>query len=371
VTNSLEFYDTTKPAEAIQEFLDDLSNWYLRRSRERIWKPTLDEDKIATYLTLYECLTTLITLLAPFMPFMTEELYQNLVRSVDKEAPVSIHLCDWPQVQEKLVDEQLTSETHLVMRVVGLGRAAREKAQIRVRQPLNSLYVRVPSDAEEDALIRHKEQILEELNIKDLDLLSEDSDMLAYSLKPQVKILGPKHGPLVQKILGYFKGLDAHGSQEAARSLTEANELTIIVGGQQVTLLPEEIEVSATARPGFVTAEERGYIVALETTLTDELKEEGLIRDLTHFIQDMRKKAGFNIDDRIGLALYTDVELAQTLQPHMEEIMQETLAGNVLVSISERDYPSFEITYREKISPNSAKKLEAYSVEVVLGRLIH
>ncbi len=370
VSNSLEFYDTTKPAEAIQEFLDDLSNWYLRRSRERIWKPGLDEDKIATYLTLYECLTTLVTLLAPFMPFMTEELYQNLVRSVNKAAPLSVHLCDWPQVQEKLIDEQLTSETHLVMRVVGLGRAAREKAQIRVRQPLNSLYVRVPSDAEEDALIRLKEQILEELNIKNLDLLSEESDMLAYSLKPQVKILGPKHGPLVQKILAYFKGLDAHGSQEAARQLAEANELPIIVAGQQVTLLPEEIEVSATARPGFVTAEERGYIVALETTITDELREEGMIRDLTHFIQDMRKKAGFNIDDRIGLALYTNVELAQTLQPHMEEIMQETLAGNVLVSISERDYPSFEITYREKISPSSAKKLESYTIEVVLGRLI-
>jgi isoleucyl-tRNA synthetase len=371
VSNGLEFYDTTKPAEAIQEFLDDLSNWYLRRSRERIWKPGLDEDKVSAYLTLYECLTTLLTLLAPFMPFMTEELYQNLVRSVDKEAPLSVHLCDWPQVKEELIDEQLTSETHLVMRVVGLGRAAREKAQIRVRQPLNSLYVRVPSDAEEDALIRLKEQILEELNIKNLDLLSEDSDMLAYSLKPQVKILGPKHGPLVQKILAYFKGLDAHAAQEAARQLSEANELSIIVADQQITLLPEEIEVSATARPGFVTAEERGYIAALETTLTDELREEGLIRDLTHFIQDMRKKAGFNIDDRIGLALYTDVSLAQVLQPHMEEIMHETLAGNVLLSISERDYPSFEITYRELISPDSAKKLEDYTVEVVLGRLIH
>jgi isoleucyl-tRNA synthetase len=370
VSNGLEFYDTTKPAEAIQEFLDDLSNWYLRRSRERIWKPALDQDKISAYLTLYECLTTLVTLLAPFMPFMTEELYQNLVRSVNKEAPLSVHLCDWPQVQEKLIDEQLTSETHLVMRVVGLGRAAREKAQIRVRQPLNSLYVRVPSDAEEDALLRLKEQILEELNIRNLDLLSEDSDMLAYSLKPQVKILGPKHGPLVQKILGYFKGLDAHGAQEAARQLSEANELPIIVGGQQITLLPEEIEVSATARPGFVTAEERGYIAALETTITDELREEGMIRDLTHFIQDMRKKAAFNIDDRIGLALYTDVDLAQVLQAHMEEIMQETLAGNVLISISERDYPSFEITYREKISPASAKKLENYTVEVVLGKLV-
>ena len=368
VTKGLEQYDTTKPAEALQSFLEDLSNWYLRRSRERIWKPQMDDDKLAAYLTLYECLTTLITLLSPFMPFLTEELYQNLVRTVDASAPLSVHLCDWPQARPDLIDEQLTSETHLVMRIVGLGRAAREKAQIRVRQPLNSLYIHVPARVEEDALQRLSDQILEELNIKELELLSADSDMLAYTLKPQVKILGPKYGPLVQKILGYLKGLSSHDAQEAATQLNTAGTLTIRVADKEVTLTKDEVEILATARPGFVTAEERGYIAALETTITPQLREEGMVRDLIHFIQDMRKKAGFNIEDHIGLALYTDVNLAQILQSYQSEIMQETLAVNLLLSISQRDFPSFEEVYRERIAPDTSKKLEEYTIDIVLGK---
>jgi isoleucyl-tRNA synthetase len=369
VTEGLEQYDTVKPTEALQEFLDDLSNWYLRRSRERIWKSELDNDKVAAYLTLYECLTTLVTLLSPFMPFMTEELYQNLVRNVDENAPLSVHLCDWPTVHEELVDEQLTNETRLVMRIVGLGRSAREKAQIRVRQPLNALYARVPSLAEEEALHRLSEQVLEELNIKSLELMSNDSDMLAYTLKPQVKVLGPKYGPLVQKILAKFKALDARGAQEAARLLNETGALNFTIEGQQVELTSDEVEVVATARPGFVTAEERGYIVALETTITPQLREEGLVRDLTHFVQDMRKKAGFNIEDHIGLALYSNVELAQVLQRHGQSLCAETLADNLLISIDHKDKPSFSEVYRETISPTSLKKLEGYTVEVVLGKI--
>jgi isoleucyl-tRNA synthetase len=304
------------------------------------------------------------------MPFMTEELYQNLVRSVNEQAPISVHLQDWPQVNEDLIDEQLTNETHLVMRVVGLGRAAREKAQIRVRQPLNALHVHVPSLAEEEALTRLSDQILEELNIKQLQLMSSDSDMLAYTLKPQVKILGPKYGPLVQKILALFKTLDTHEIQDAARQLNETGTLNLIVGEQhEVTLTVDEVEVIATARPGFVTAEERGYIVALETTITPELREEGLVRDLTHFVQDMRKKAGLNIEDHIGLALYTDAELANLLTDYMQEISRETLADNLLISISQDDVPSFTEMYRESISPTSLKKLENYTIEVVLGRV--
>jgi len=369
VNDGLEQYDTVKPAEALQAFLDDLSNWYLRRSRERIWKTELDNDKLAAYLTLYECLTTLVTVLSPFMPFMTEELYQNLVRSVNDKAPFSVHLCDWPQVQEDLIDELLTNETHLVMRLVGLGRSAREKAQIKVRQPLNALYVRVPSLAEEEAVMRLSEQVLEELNIKRLELIASDSTMLAYTLKPQVKVLGPKYGPLVQKILTKFKALDAHGTQEAAKLLNETGTLNFTIDGQQVELTSDEIEVISTAQPGFVTAEERGYIVALETTITPQLREEGLVRDLTHYVQDMRKKAGFSIEDHIGLAFYTNAELAQTLLHYGEVLCSETLADNLLVSISEQDKPSFTEVYREKVSPTSAKKLEAYTIEVVLGKM--
>ena len=370
VTNSLEQYDTVKPTEVLQAFLEDLSNWYLRRSRERIWKPELDDDKLAAYLTLYECLTTLLTLLAPFMPFLTEELYQNLVRSVNQNAPFSVHLRDWPEVQEELIDEKLTNETHLVMRIVGLGRAAREKAQIRVRLPLNALHVHVPTTTEEEALQRLSGQVLEELNIKHLELMSDDSDMIAYTLRPNAKVLGPKYGRLVQQILLYFKHLNTHLAQVAASKLNTTRKLEIIVDEQQVTLTTEEVEVIATARPGFVTAEERGYIVALETTITPQLREEGLVRDLTHFIQDMRKKAGLNIENHIGLALYTGTELALILQTHGDEIISETLADNLLVSINqEQDKPSFEEIYRERISPTSQKKLEGYSIEVVLGKI--
>jgi isoleucyl-tRNA synthetase len=369
VTSGLESYDSSMPGSAIQEFLDNLSNWYLRRSRERIWKKELDNDKVGAYLTLYECLTTLITLLAPFIPFTTEDLYQNLVRSVNRNAPLSVHLNDWPQVREELIDEQLTRETHLVMRIVGLGRSAREKAQIKVRQPLNALYVRVPNPAEAEALLRLKDQVLEELNIKHLELMGEDSDMLAYTLKPNVKVLGPKYGPLVQKILAKFKALDAHGAQEAARVLNETGILSFTLDGQQIELTSNEIEVVATARPGFVTAEERGYVVALETTITPELREEGLVRDLTHYIQDMRKKAGLNIEDHIALALFTDEELASILNRNRETLQSETLADVLYISTNGQEVPALNEVYRETIAPTELKKLENYRVEVVLGRL--
>src|SRR2546421_341140 len=369
VTNGLEQYDTSKPADAMQKFLEDLSNWYLRRSRERFWKTGMDNDKVAAYLTLYECLTTSLILLAPIMPFITEKIYQNLVRSVNTNAPSSVHLCDWPKVNEELLDERLSSETQLVMRVVNLGRAAREKAQIKVRQPLNALYVRVLNRAEEESLVRQSGQVLEELNIKHLHFMSNDSNMLAYTLKPKVKILGPKYGPLVQKILAAFKSLDTRGAHEAANLLNETGTLNFTIDGQQIELTLDEVEVIATARPGFVATEERGYVVALETTITSELREEGLVRDLTHYIQDMRKKAGFNIEDHISLTLYTDEDLASILHRHETTLGSETLADSLSIRL---DQPATQIpgeAYRENISPHELKKLENYTVEVVLARL--
>lgn len=369
VTEGLENYDTEHPAMAMQDFLEDLSNWYVRRNRKRFYSTGMDTDKVAAYLTLYECLTTLLKLLAPFVPFTAEELYQNLVRSVDENAPLSIHLNDWPLVDEKLIDEKLTRETQLVMRVVGLGRAAREKAQIKVRQPLNALHVRVTRQDEEEALTRQQAQVLEELNIKQLNLLSADNDMLAYTLKPQVKILGPKYGPLVQKILARFKALDAHGANEAARQLQTTGSLSFTVEGQQVTLSAEEVEVVSTARPGFVAAEEHGYVVALETTITPELREEGLVRDLTHYIQDMRKKAGFKIEDHIALRLEADAELAAMLERHKAELQAETLTDELAIVTAAAQAPAIDEAYREKVAPNEAKKLEQFTCEIILGRL--
>jgi isoleucyl-tRNA synthetase len=199
--------------------------------------------------------------------------------------------------------------------------------------------------------------------------MGEDSDMLAYTLKPNVKVLGPKYGPLVQKILAKFKALDAHGAQEAARVLNETGILSFTLDGQQIELTSNEIEVVATARPGFVTAEERGYVVALETTITPELREEGLVRDLTHYIQDMRKKAGLNIEDHIALALFTDEQLASILNRNRETLQSETLADVLYISTNGQEVPALNEVYRETIAPTELKKLENYRVEVVLGRL--
>jgi isoleucyl-tRNA synthetase len=367
VTASLERYDSAHATESLQNFIEHLSNWYLRRSRERIWKSELDDDKLGAYLTLYECLTTLVTLLAPFVPFFSESLYQNLVRSVQQEAPLSVHLCDWPQARQELIDEALTQDTHLVMRVVGLGRAAREKAQIRVRQPLNTLYVRLPSQADQEAVLRLKDQVLEELNIKRLELLSDDSEMLAYTLRAQARVLGPKYGPLVQKILAMLKSLDAHAASEAARQLREQGVLTLTVEGREITLTPEEVEVIATARPGYVTAEERGAVVVLETTITPELREEGLIRDLTHYIQDMRKRANLKIEDHIQLTLCADEELAAMVQRHAAELQEETLADSLHVETTPLAEPLPGELYRETLSPTSPRKLEGYTVQVIIA----
>ncbi|WP_376795662.1 isoleucine--tRNA ligase [Thermogemmatispora sp.] len=367
VTAGLERYDSAHATEVLQDFIENLSNWYLRRSRERIWKSELDDDKLGAYLTLYECLTTLVTLLAPFVPFFAESLYQNLVRSVKQEAPLSVHLCDWPQARQELLDEALTRDTHLVMRVVGLGRAAREKAQIRVRQPLNTLYVRLPSQADQEALLRLKEQVLEELNIKRLELLSDDSEMLAYTLRAQARVLGPKYGPLVQKILATLKGLDAQAASEAARQLREHGALTLTVEGREITLTPEEVEVIATARPGYVTAEERGAVVVLETTITPELREEGLIRDLTHYIQDMRKRANLKIEDHIRLVISTDEELAAMVRRHAAELQEETLADSLRVETTPLSEPLPGELYRETLSPTSSRKLEGSTVQVVIA----
>jgi isoleucyl-tRNA synthetase len=199
--------------------------------------------------------------------------------------------------------------------------------------------------------------------------MSNDSNMLAYTLKPQVKVLGPKYGPLVQKILAALKSLDAHGAYEAAKLLNETGRLNFTIEGQQIELTSDEVDVIAIARPGFVATEERGYVVALETTITSELREEGLVRDLTHYIQDMRKKAGFNIEDHISLTLYTDEELASILHRHETTLRSETLADSLLIR---RDQPATPISgevYREQISPHELKRLENYTVEVVLGRI--
>jgi isoleucyl-tRNA synthetase len=362
-TRGLELFDTRPAAQAIGAFLENLSNWYVRRSRRRFWKSEEDNDKVAAYLTLYECLVTVVKLLAPFTPFLAEALYQNLVVSVDRNAPESVHLCDWPLADAALVDERLARETRLVMRMVNLGRAAREKAQIRVRQPLSVLYARVTTADERASLERLAGQVLEELNIKRLDFLPEDSDMLVYTLKPRVSLLGPKYGSLMKPLLGALNQL---APADAVRQLRATGKLVLTVNGQEVALVEEELEAVATAKPGYVAAEDAGYVAAVETTLSPELVEEGLVRDLTHYLQDMRKKADFSIEESINAQLVTDAELAGVLNRYTDYIKDETLARDLTILAGEPSAASADGAYTDTIAP---AKLGGHQVQVTLSRL--
>jgi isoleucyl-tRNA synthetase len=329
-TASLADFDAQHAVEALAAFVENLSNWYVRRSRRRFWKSEEDNDKVAAYLTLYECLVAVTKLLAPITPFLAESLYQNLVRRLDESAPESVHLADWPEANEALVNRALEDETALVMRLVNLGRAAREKAQARVRQPLPALFVRVANAVEANSLDRLASQVLEELNVKRLELLPVESDMLLYALKPRMNVLGPKFGKLAPKVAAAVRSVDA---QEAARVLRETGTLKLEVEGQEVFLTPEEVEIEASAREGYVAAEDRGYVAVLETTLTPELEAEGLMRDLTHLIQDVRKHAGLAIEDTIDTWVATDADLAATVERFASYVKDETLTRQLVVLI--------------------------------------
>ncbi len=363
VTSGLDLFETRGPAAAIGAFLENLSNWYVRRSRRRFWKSEEDTDKVAAYLTLYESLVTVVKLLAPFTPFLAEALYQNLVRRVNQHAPESVHLTDWPVADATLVDERLGRETRLVMRMVNLGRAAREKASIRVRQPLSTLYARVTTAEERASLARLADQVLEELNIKRLEFLPEESDMLVYTLKPRISLLGPKYGARMKALLAAINRLDVG---ETVRRLRADGQIALDVEGQLVILTAEELEAFATAREGFVAAEEAGYITAIETRLTPELVEEGLVRDLTHYLQDMRKKADFLIEETISARLVTDAELVAVLQRYERYIKEEILARELVVVADGQPAANAAGAFSDTIAP---AKLGGHQVVVTLHRL--
>jgi isoleucyl-tRNA synthetase len=332
--NALAAYDSKQAGDAIAGLLDNLSNWYVRRSRRRFWRSEEDTEKRAAYLTLYECLVTVTKLLAPLTPFLSEALYQNLVhRLEDGKAMESVHLCDWPKADSSLISPRLHDETALVMRLVNLGRAAREKAQLRVRQPLSVLYVRVRSDGERASIQRLADQVLEELNVKRMELLPPDSNMLAYTVQPKMEILGPKYGKLLPKVLAALRTGDSTSMQTAARTLQETGKLALSVAGETIVLSLDEVEVEARAREGYVAAEDHGYVAVLDTTLTSELTAEGLARDLTHLLQDVRKRANLAIEDSIDTWLVLDPELAGVVERYRGYVCEETLTRNLTVAI--------------------------------------
>ena len=327
VTDSLEEFDTMTASRAIQEFIDDLSNWYVRRSRRRFWKSEADGDKRAAYDTLYACLETVTRLMAPFTPFLADELYSNLVRSWNAGAPESVHLTDWPAVDAAAVDEGLSRETRLVMRLASLGRAARAKAGQKVRQPLGRALFGLRSASELEGARRLADQLAEELNVKEIAFLGTsesgtESDYLSYAIRPNLPALGPKYGNQVGAIRSALTKADPAAIAAAVR----AREKIVLEG---FALAPDEVLVEPQARATYVAAQDAGYTAIVTTEVTPELAAEGLAREIVHRVQGMRRDAGFNIADRIALAFDGDDEIAAVLARHDGYVRQETLAEQV------------------------------------------
>jgi isoleucyl-tRNA synthetase len=318
---ALEAYDLPPAVKAVEGFIEDLSNWYVRLNRRRFWKSGSDSDKAAAYLTLHETLTTLCRLLAPILPFLSEEIYQNLVRSVDARAPESVHLCPYPEVREDRIDEGLMAEMETAIRLVSLGRAARTSFGLKVRQPLAEMVV-VTGDGDAAGLDRMRPLILQELNVKGLRLATDRAALVQHSVKLQFGTVGRKFGKLVPGLKKALEGMDPESvASRAGRG--EAVEVT--VDGQPLHLTPEDLQVEARAAEGLAVAEDAGIVVALDTRITEELEDEGFAREFVHRIQTMRKEAGLEIADRIRLACEVGERLRRALGRFEDYILSETL----------------------------------------------
>jgi isoleucyl-tRNA synthetase len=322
-TDRYESFDAATVTRRIETFVDDLSNWYVRRGRPRYWKSESDDDKVAAYVTLWEVLVTLAKLLAPAMPFLAEELYQNLVRSVDDAAPESVHHCEWPKALAEWEDAGLRDAMRVVRQVVGLGRAARQKSKMKVRQPLPALLVRVKSERERAAVKRLEDQILDELNVKRVELVEETTGLVSYRIKPNFKLLGPRFGPQVNAVA---KALQTGNPAELAQKRAGGEHVALVVGGLEVDIPSEEFDVETVAAEGYEVVEEGGYVVALDTRLTPELLQEGLARELVRRLNDMRKDAGFRVEDRIVTYYQGGDQVESVFAHYADYIRQETLS---------------------------------------------
>jgi isoleucyl-tRNA synthetase len=319
----------------VEAFLDDLSNWYVRRSRRRFWRATpnqvMDADKQAAYTTLYITIVTLARLLAPVLPFLSESLYQNLVRSIDPSAPVSVHLTGYPLAgsAQPVDDRRLLAEMEVVRRVARLGHVARKGAGLRVRQPLVRMLVTVPGAEDRAALIRHQAELLDELNIKALEVLASDAGLVRYRIKPNLRLLGPRLGKELPALRAALEKLDAQAATAIARAVEAGRPVRLSLGENSVVLAPDEVLVEALPLEGYAIAADGGTQVALDTTLTDALRREGLARDLVRAVQEARKSAGLALADRIALYLLPEQERAD-LRVVLDEwgayIRAETLA---------------------------------------------
>jgi isoleucyl-tRNA synthetase len=323
VTYALEHYDVLGATRPIETFVDQLSNWYLRRSRRRFWKSGSDADKQAAYATLYEALVAISKLVAPTMPFMAETLYQNLVRSVDDTAAESVHLATWPGFDAGVIDDNLNKDMALVMRLASLGHAARNKANRKVRQPLSEAAFMVSSRDERKVIGDHADLLEDELNVKHVRLLDAAGEALSYSLNPLPKQLGQKYGNLFPELRKAVLELEV---EPTATALLAGQSIHVELNGTGYDLLPEEVEVRVQAKSGYAVAAENAYVAALVTELTPELVQEGLAREFVRRVQDLRKTADLDIADRIHLYYMATPGLLEAVSANKEYVMNETLA---------------------------------------------
>ncbi len=323
VDDYLNSYKITETARALQSFTDDMSNWYVRRCRERFWAKGMEQDKINAYMTLYTALITLSKISAPMIPFMTEEIYQNLVRSVDKNAPESIHLTDFPAVNEEFIDKELEVSMDEVLDIVVLGRAARNSANIKNRQPIGNMYVKA-----ENVLSSFYVEIIEdELNVKNVEFKDDVEEFVSYSFKPQLKTVGPKYGKLLGKIKEALSSLDGHA---AMKSLNETGSLSFDFNGEKAVLGREDLLIDTVKNDNFVTEADNKVTVVLDIRLDDSLLEEGFVRELISKIQTMRKEAGFEVVDHITLSQNGNDRIAEIIKKNEAVIKNDTLADEII-----------------------------------------
>ena len=323
VDENLGAYRIPEAARALQEFVDEMSNWYVRRCRERFWAKGMEQDKINAYMTLYTALTTVCKAAAPMIPFMTEEIYQNLVKSVDQEAPESIHLCDFPAVDESLCDKELEENMDAVLKIVVLGRACRNSASIKNRQPIGQMYVKAPSELPEF----YQDIIREELNVKAIEFTDDVSNFTTYNFKPQLKTVGPKYGKLLNGIRKHLTELDGN---KAKAELDSKGMLEFTVDGMPVELSEEDLLIEMVKQEGFVTEADSEFTVVLDTNLTEELLEEGFVREIISKVQSMRKEAGFEVMDKITIFYEANEKVNELISKNESTVMNDVLATGIV-----------------------------------------
>ena len=323
VDDNLENYRIPEAAKALQSFVDDMSNWYVRRSRERFWAKGMEQDKINAYMTLYTALVTVAKAAAPMIPFMTEDIYQNLVKSIDASAPESIHLCDFPEVHENWIDPKMEEDMADLLEIVVMGRAARNTANIKNRQPIGTMYVKSEFQLSEF----YKEIIEDELNVKEVVFKDDIADFISYSFKPQMRTVGPKYGKHLNKIKTVLSELDGN---KAMAELKSTGELKLDIDGQEIVLLEEDLLIDMAQMEGYVSESDHTITVVLDTNLTPELIEEGFVRELVSKIQTMRKEAGFEVMDKIRVYAKDNDKIVDIMKNHGDEIKSEVLAEDIV-----------------------------------------